>query len=120
MNGVSMNDLAYFLYTSLVAMYARGFGEETAHVVVGNALLAIVVILTCIGAWFVFNEVATLGFKLLRLIVLSAIVLLLASKSAEVFNFLYPSDEDKRQVQASAMVRMRETWQWLRVTLSPL
>jgi len=95
-------DQAHFVYEMIVALYARGFGATHAHTVVGNVILLAFALMTALCAWYVFKEVADIGFKMLRVVLMVGVVALMVSMLAQMFSFVYPTSESREAVRSQA------------------
>jgi len=93
---------AHTAYNFVVALYSRGFGAEHAHTVVGGLLLAIFGLATAIAAWYVFREVAEIGFKMLRVVLMLGVVALMVSLLSGLFVFVFPSESSRAAARAAA------------------
>ncbi len=114
----SFNDMAHTAYRTLVAAYERGFGTETSEFVVGNTILALLVIITVLSGWLVFRDIASLGLRLIRMLIAAAVVLFLAGKCFELADFVYPTAESKAHVRDAATSFVTRTWTTLRGTFA--
>ncbi len=98
-NSSSIATYAHQAYESAVHLYGGG---DRAHLVVGNLALALILVVTCVGAWYVLREVYVVGLKLIKIIVTSAAVLLLGAWTAQIYTFVYPNDAAKAGAQEAA------------------
>jgi hypothetical protein len=110
----SINALVHRLYDALVHAYARGFGADMAELVVGNTLLALLCIVTMLSAWVVFRDIASLGMRLIRMLIAAALVLYLAGKCMEAIDVLYPTHESKAHVRDVATSTLSRAIAWVR------
>ena len=99
-------------YDLAVRAYAHGFGADNAHTVVGNMALLVLALVTALSAWYVFREVAEIGFKVLKVVLMGALVLLLGSALSSLFAFVYPTAaaKDEARALAKAAVDTSSTW----------
>lgn len=88
---------AHTCYDFAVVLYSRGFGEQHAHTVVGGLSLTVFGLLTALAAWYVFREVAEIGFKVLRVVLMLGVVFLMMSLLGSLFTFVFPSPESRRE-----------------------
>jgi len=97
-------DKIHFVYEMLVSLYARGFGATHAHTVVGNLILVAFALITAMCAWRVFKEVADIGFKMLRVVLMVGVVAFMVSLLSQLFGFVYPTSESREAVRIATRV----------------
>jgi len=108
---------AHWCYEFAVAMVARSVGEASAHTYVGNAALVIVGIMTALVAWYVFREIADIGFRVLRVVLAVGVVIVMLAWLSDLFRFVHPTEESRRTaeetVRRTATSAANHTSSWL-------
>lgn len=91
----SVSASMHWAYDVAVALFAKGYGEDTAQLVVNHIILAILSLAVLGSVYYVFVQFAGIGMKLLKSAVMTALALLFASLFIEMFTFTYPTPEAK-------------------------
>ena len=85
-----------------MALYARGFGADHAHTVVGNLVLVACALLTAMAAWYVFKEVGEIGCKMVRVVLMAGVVAAMVSLLVSLFAFVYPTAASREAARVTA------------------
>jgi len=108
---------AHWCYEFAVAIVARSVGETAAHTYVGNASLVVVGIVTALVAWYVFREIADIGFRVLRVVLAAGVVIVMLAWLSYLFRFVHPTEESRRAaeetVRQTATSAANHTSSWL-------
>ena len=79
-------------FESVVDAYAWRFGESNSRLVVGSLALVLLVLVTALTAFYAFREVAAIGVKCIKLVVLIIACCFLGSLVLPTYTHVFPTE----------------------------